>query len=391
MSSPAASGKQFRVITKTDLVIRQHPHPQAKHTGAVLTHDAVFTVSSIVTNEVTMDGTPRLKHHEDRPPDTLCFLELSNGSGWVMDRHLITNEFFCERCDSNMSFISRLRMNLRRFFRGSVYEWSIMAVIVINAFTIGAEIDHPNWMPAFYWIAINSVFSIVYLTEMLTKLFALGPRAYFTSSWNSFDFLVTTATLVGDGIILYELAAGGTHQGKGGFTAVVPVLRLLRILRIAKMFQEMRVLISSFAGSVSALVWIAMLLGLWFFICACICTTFVGRRQFLPDEGTPGAQELRGRFANIPGSMYTLFEVMTLEGWTDVVRPLLVSHPMLVAFFMFFVFVAAFFLLNLVTAVVVDRTMSSQQDSQRMVDLTKEDEEECRMQNLHSALLASNA
>jgi voltage-gated sodium channel len=388
---PSAHHKQFRIIIKSDLVIRQHPDPKAKHTGSVLKPDEIFEVSDIVTNSTDLGGTPKIKHHEDRPPDELCFLELADGRGWVMDRHLITNEFSCERCDTNMGGIARTRMNLRRFFRGPIYEWSIMTVIVINAFTIGAEIDHPEWMPASYWIAMNSVFSIVYLVEMCTKMFALGPRAYFTSYWNTFDFSVTTATLIGDGMVLYELLAGGSHQGKGGFTAVVPVLRLLRILRVAKMFQEMRVLISSFAGSVSALVWIAMLLGLWFYICACVCTTFVGRRDFLPNAGTPGAEELRGRFTNIPRSMYTLFEVMTMEGWTDVVRPLLENHPMLVGFFMFFVFVAAFFLLNLVTAVVVDRTMMAQQNSQYNEDVIKEDEEECKMGNLHAALLVGNA
>lgn len=388
--SSLAYGKQFRVIIQEDLVIRQHPSQEAKHTGQVLKHDEIFTVSDIVTNSRGMTGTPRIVHHEDRPPDELCFLELSDGRGWVMDRHLITNEISCERCDANMTPIARIRMNLRRFFRSPFYEYPIMIVIIINAFTIGAEIDHPEWMSPSAWIAMNSAFSIVYLVEMTLKIFALGPRAYFTSYWNIFDFLVTTSTLIGDGMVLYELAAGGTHQGKGGFTAVVPVLRLLRILRVAKMFQEMRVLISSFAGSVSALVWIAMLLGLWFFICACVCTIFVGRREFLPNEGTPGAGELRARFASIPGSMYTLFEVMTLEGWTDVARPLLVSHPQLVGFFMFFVFVAAFFLLNLVTAVVVDRTMMAQQENERMKEFIKDDEEECRMGNLTAALIAGN-
>jgi len=390
-SNSLANGKQFRVTSNADLVIRHHPNLQAKHTGAVLRHDESFTVSNIVTGSTTLDGEPRLKQHSDRPPDELCFLELSDGRGWVMDRHLITNEYLCERFDSDMSIVNRVRLNLRRFFRGPIYEWSIMAVIVFNAFTIGAEIDNPHWMPPSYWMALNGAFSIVYLLEMITKIFALGPRPYFTSYWNIFDFSVTVATLIGDVMVMVELLSGGTHEGKGGFTAVVPVLRLLRILRVAKMFQEMRVLISSFAGSVSALVWIAMLMGLWFYICACVCTTFVGRREFLPNEGTPGAKELRGRFADIPRSMYTLFEVMTLEGWTDVARPLLVSHPALVFFFMFFVFVAAFFLLNLVTAVVVDRTMMAQSECQKMVHLIKEDEEECRMGNLHAALLSGNA
>merc|ERR1719420_1121866 len=110
----------------------------------------------------------------------------------------------------------------------------------------------------------------------------------------------------------------------------------------------------------------------------------MGRRQWMPSgEGVQGARDLRNKFDNIPISMYTLFEVMTLEGWTDVVRPLLGSRPVMIIFFMFFVFVSAFFLLNLVTAVVVDRTMSSQAQSEDTSAVVQEDERESQIRNLH--------
>merc|ERR1719161_2736667 len=308
-----------------------------------------------------------------------------------MDRHLITNQPFVEVYDPQMGSIGSLRYHLRHFFGSSLYEYTIMFVICLNAVTIGLEIDNEHYFPWWCWMIINTTFGAIYLIEMLLKIFAFGVKRYFGSPWNCFDFIVTNLTLVGDGLVVWQLATGAsTSSKKGGFTAVVPVLRLLRILRILKMFHEMRVLAASFAGSISALGWIVLLMGLWFYICACICTVFMGRKQWLPNSSTPQAGELRTKFDNIPISMYTLFEVMTLEGWTDVVRPLLGSRPVMIVFFMFFVFVSAFFLLNLVTAVVVDRTMASQAQSEDSSQIVQEDEREEAITKLHMALLARN-
>jgi len=293
----------------------------------------------------------------------------------------------------SMTTVESICYNLRGFFGSALYEYTIMLVICANAVAIGAEIDNEHYFPPWVWMTINSIFGAIYLIEMVLKIFAFGWKRYFGSVWNCFDFSVTCATLVGDIFVVWQLATGAsTSSKKSGFTAVVPVLRLLRILRIAKMFHEMRVLLGSFVGSISALGWIVLLMGLWFYICACVCTVFMGRNQWMPDgslkEG--GASDLRKAFHNIPMSMYTLFEVMTLEGWTDVVRPLLGSRPAMIIFFMFFVFVTAFFLLNLVTAVVVDRTMSSQAQAEDSTQIVQEDEREDAITNLHMALVQRN-
>lgn len=121
-------------------------------------------------------------------------------------------------------------------------------------------------------------------------------------------------------------------------------------------------LIHSFVSSLQALFWIAVLALLWFFLCACIATVFIGRREFLPSEDREDLRELRAKFSSIPMSMFALFEVMTLEGWVDYVRPLMATRMHLVFFFLFFIFITAFFMLNLVTAVVVDRTVAAQEE-----------------------------
>jgi len=142
---------------------------------------------------------------------------------------------------------------------------------------------------------------------------------------------------------------------------MLQILRLFRLLRLARIFKELGVLIQSFIMSLKALLWIVVLAGIWYFLCACVATVFIGRKEWLPNTKGDGVDketiaELRARFQTIWLSMFALFEVMTLEGWTDYVRPMLASRLDMVIFFLFFIFVSSFFLLNLVTAVVVDRT-----------------------------------
>jgi hypothetical protein len=199
---------------------------------------------------------------------------------------------------------------------------------------------------------------------------------------------VTVLTLLGDAAVILMQSMG--VKSASGWTAVVPVLRLLRILRIAKLFRELRVLLSAFFGSVSALSLIILFTGLWFYMCACVCTVFLGRKEFFPDSASPDAAAERARFDDILMSMYTLFEVMTMEGWTDVVRPLLNSRPLMVFFFMFFIFVTVFFLLELVTGVVVDRMMAAQEESKEKSVTTKQDEREALVSELQSALVEKN-
>jgi hypothetical protein len=77
--------------------------------------------------------------------------------------------------------------------------------------------------------------------------------------------------------------------------------------------------------------------------------------------------------------MYSLFEVMSMEGWVGVVRPISRTNPGLVFFFFVFIFVAAFFLLNLVTAVVVDRTMQAQEEGDQAASACDNDDKEVQI------------
>jgi hypothetical protein len=161
-------------------------------------------------------------------------------------------------------------------------------------------------------------------------------------------------------------------------------------LRVARLFQELRMLVNSFVSSIAALTWIATFAFLWFYICACVVTVFLGREDMLANGDVEDAAGYRKRFATIPKSMYTLFEVMTLEALTDVVSPLMQRRPYLFTFLLFFTGITAFFLLNLVTAVVVKRTMSAQNELKKANAHVEEDLREALLADMYAAFLRQN-
>merc|ERR1719301_217372 len=110
----------------------------------------------------------------------------------------------------------------------------------------------------------------------------------------------------------------------------------------------------------------------------------------LKDGEVEDAAKLRALFKNIRTSMYTLFEVMMMEGWIEVVRPLVGHRPFLVIFFLLFVFLSTFFLLNLVTSVVVDRTMQAKDEDDDNIQSVKEDMRVGRISELCKEMLKLN-
>eukprot|EP00746_Dinoflagellata_sp_MGD_P087864 gnl/MRDRNA2_/MRDRNA2_34818_c0_seq1.p1 gnl/MRDRNA2_/MRDRNA2_34818_c0~~gnl/MRDRNA2_/MRDRNA2_34818_c0_seq1.p1 ORF type:complete len:433 (+),score=70.25 gnl/MRDRNA2_/MRDRNA2_34818_c0_seq1:120-1418(+) len=271
-----------------------------------------------------------------------------------------------------------LASKARLIVESGYYEPFMAIVVMCNAISIGIQIDHPTYMTVGQWLAFGVIFFSIFLVEVIVKMIAYGMREYFHDWWNTFDFVVTVMAAM-------ELAASfaflderiNTTWSKYVSGEFIQMLRLFRLLRMARIFKELGVLCQSFILSVQAMSWILVLSFLWFFLCACVATVFIGRKDWLPNVDNDGVSaeeiaEVRSRFASIPMSMFALFEIMTLEGWIDYVRPLLNSRADMVIFFLFFIFISAFFLLNLITAVVVDRTLEAQQQQNQQDEETDE-------------------
>jgi voltage-gated sodium channel len=264
-------------------------------------------------------------------------------------------------------YATRQRQKLDELFLSWNYEVGMMFVVVLSAVLIAVQIDYPHMLPPYGWWAVNLILWLVFVVEVVLKIFAYGTSKYFANGWNVFDFVITISC--GIEIAASWYAGIKDSQMYKKWNSNVPrdfieIGRLFRLLRLARLFRQINVLMKSFMRSLQALMWIGLLAFIWFYLCACICTVFLGHHQFLDAQGNDDITEIRDRFSSVSFSLFSLFEIMTLEGWTDYARPLLdTRYWPWVLFFLFFIFVASFFFLNLITAVVVDRTLAAQDEA----------------------------
>ncbi len=207
---------------------------------------------------------------------------------------------------------------------------TIVTLIVVNAITIGLETSDRVVESIGPALSAFEVFVItVFVVEILIKLVAFGPR-FFRSGWNVMDFLVVAISLV---------------PAAGAFS-VLRSLRILRVLRLLSTVPRLRQLTESLLSAIPSIGWISFMLGLVFYVFAVIGTELFGER--FPDW-----------FGNVGASMYTLFQVMTLESWSmGIARPVMAEFAWAWAYFVPFILVSAFTILNLFIGIIVN-TMQS--------------------------------
>ena len=208
----------------------------------------------------------------------------------------------------------------------------VIALIVVNAVTLGLETSTAV-MAAYgdlLHVADRAILA-VFVAEIAAKLFAFGGR-FFRDPWNVFDFLVVGVALV----------------PASGPLAVLRTLRVLRVLRLVSTVPRLRMIVEALLHAVPGIGAIAGLLLLIFYVAAVMATGLFGTD--FPDW-----------FGSLGRSMYTLFQVMTLESWSmGIARPVMAEYPYAWLFFVPFILIATFTMLNLFIAVIVN-TMQEMQ------------------------------
>ncbi|MCA1806148.1 MAG: ion transporter [Xanthomonadaceae bacterium] len=202
----------------------------------------------------------------------------------------------------------------------------IIALIVINAVILGMETS-PAIMDRVgpLLITLDSIILGVFVVEIGMKLIAQGP-GFFRRGWNLFDFLVVGIALV----------------PASGPLAILRALRILRVLRLLSMLPRLRFVVEALLHSLPGIGSIALLMVVVYYVAAVMATGLFGATH--PQW-----------FGDIGSSMYTLFQIMTLESWSmGIVRPVMESHPYAWLFFIPFILIATFTVLNLFIAIIVD-------------------------------------
>ncbi|MCF6429618.1 ion transporter [Leisingera sp. MMG026] len=202
----------------------------------------------------------------------------------------------------------------------------ITAVIMVNAVTLGLE-TAPSVMAKIGGMIhlIDNICLSIFVVEILAKLFVRRLR-FFLSGWNVFDFVIV-------GIAL----APGT-QG----LSVLRALRILRVLRVISVAPRLRRVVEGFITALPGMGSVFLLMAIIFYIGSVIATKLFG-------------QDFPEWFGDLGRSAYSLFQIMTLESWSmGIVRPVMEVHPHAWAFFVPFIMVTTFAVVNLLVGLIVN-------------------------------------
>ncbi|MCC5859405.1 MAG: ion transporter [Ectothiorhodospiraceae bacterium] len=208
--------------------------------------------------------------------------------------------------------------------RPRIQAW-IVAIIMINAVTLGLEtsplvMQHAGLLV----LTVERVILAIFVVELGLKLYAFGPR-FFREPWNVFDFIIVSIALI---------------PASGPF-AILRALRILRVLRLLTKIRRLREITESLLKAIPSIGWIAALLLLVFYVFAVMGTKLFGASF---DED----------FGHLGRAMYSLFQVMTLESWSqEIARPIMAEYPFAWIYFITFILVTAFTVLNLFIGIIV--------------------------------------
>ncbi|MCK6526980.1 ion transporter [Myxococcota bacterium] len=228
------------------------------------------------------------------------------------------------------SALTSRRLRLAAWVESARVQRVVTALIVLNAVTLGLETSPSATSAAGPLLhGLDRAFLAAFVVELVLKLLGRG-AGFFRSSWNVFDLAVVAVSLV----------------PAAGALSVLRALRVVRVFRLLTVIPKMRIVVSGLLSAIPGLSSVAMLMGVVFYVAAVIATNLFG--PHFPDW-----------FGNVGRSMYTLFQVMTLESWSmGIVRPVMERFPFAWVFFVPFIVVATFTMLNLFIGIIVSAIQS---------------------------------
>jgi voltage-gated sodium channel len=209
------------------------------------------------------------------------------------------------------------------------FEYGIIAFILINGVILGLETSPAlveDYGALMHWG--NHVILGIFILEALIKMIAVAPQIdrYFRDGWNIFDFSVIVFSLI---------------PATGEFAMIARLARLLRVVRLISTIPELRLIVSTLVRSIPSMIHVMTLMGVIFYVYA-----IMGYQLFHEHDPT--------HWRSLGISLLTLFRVVTLEDWTDVMYTAMEFHPLSWIYFVSFVVLGTFVVINLFIAVVIN-------------------------------------
>uniref|UniRef100_A0A8C6I0X2 Voltage-dependent N-type calcium channel subunit alpha n=1 Tax=Mus spicilegus TaxID=10103 RepID=A0A8C6I0X2_MUSSI len=253
------------------------------------------------------------------------------------------------------------RFFIRRMVKAQSFYWVVLCVVALNTLCVAmVHYNQPQRLTTALYFA-EFVFLGLFLTEMSLKMYGLGPRSYFRSSFNCFDFGVIVGSI-------FEVVWAAIKPGTSFGISVLRALRLLRIFKVTKYWNSLRNLVVSLLNSMKSIISLLFLLFLFIVVFALLGMQLFGGQFNFQDE-TPTTN-----FDTFPAAILTVFQILTGEDWNAVMYHGIesqggVSKGMFSSFyFIVLTLFGNYTLLNVFLAIAVDNLANAQ-------ELTKDEEE----------------
>ncbi|MDP4945757.1 MAG: ion transporter [Alishewanella sp.] len=259
-----------------------------------------------------------------------------------------------------------MQQQVATWLNKNLVQRTLLALILINAAILGLETSSAV-MAAFGQplMLLDKFILAVFVIEIALRIYA-HRLAFFKDAWSLFDFTVVAIALV---------------PASGPF-AVLRALRVLRVLRVLTFVPSMKKIVGALVQSLNGMLSIAMVLGLVYYVSAVMATKLFG--EAFPEW-----------FGSLGATLYTLFQVMTLESWSmGISRPVMEQFPYAWAFFVPFILIATFTMLNLFIAVIVNAVQSMHDEEHKdEIDAKQQLQHDlvAQMQQLQAELAALRA
>lgn len=230
-----------------------------------------------------------------------------------------------------------MRTLCQRIVASPWFDRFIIALIVLNAVVLGMETS--TYLVGRYgeaMLLINHLVLVVFVLEAVIKITAVTPRLslYFGDGWNIFDFTIVVLSLL---------------PATGEYAMIARLARLLRVMRLISALPELRLIVATLVRSVPGFANVILLLSIVFYMYG-----VAGYHLFHEHDPV--------HWRDLGTSLLTLFRVLTLEDWTDVMYTAMRLNPYMWIFFVSFVVVATFVVINLFIAVVINNLEAAKQE-----------------------------
>jgi voltage-gated sodium channel len=217
-------------------------------------------------------------------------------------------------------------------FKMSTASWFqrlILGLILLNAILIGLETS-TSFMQSYELQAraLNIVFQFLFCVEILVRVIGNSNRLghFFRDGWNLFDIAVVSLSLI---------------PSVGPFATIARLARLLRVLRLVSVLPELKLIIGTMLKSIPSLGHVTILLGLILYVYAVLGVHLF--RESDPEH-----------WGSLGTAFLTLFQIITLEGWTEIQKVSMQTYPWAWLYYVSFVVTAVFVVINLFIAVVLN-------------------------------------